>query len=554
MKHLIPKTMTAVPVLALALAVGGCGSSSDDDDMMADAGPTPQQRCEMGGGRWNADMTCTSADDVAMEQRRDTQRTAISNAITAAETAVAMVGNDSTDDDVKAAEDAIADARNAIMAAADVPTTETAANTGTVNAIEGRLTAAKTARMTAMDDAAKAAAEDAMALFNGFADAGADGNADLVLGTLTVMDEHGGSATVSADGAGGTPAVEATDTTVPMLGMWKGTELTGDTSGEMPSNTVVVYTDIAAPKATAFGDVYTLDTNGNFGGTSGDADAWLQHADNRSKIMAADFMHTGRMDHDPDPAATDDVVMIRGTFNGASGEFRCLAATPTSCASHDAADDSVRLEGAWVFDPDSGAMAMMADASYAYFGWWLHKAGGEATPEVVAFHGVTDGSTPAALAAPTDMNALGGMATYEGAAAGKYAINPGLSTASGGHWTADATLTADFGSETAAGTISGMVESFMADGQMMDWNVALGATVLSGTGVFNTGTDTTDDTGSNAVVWTIGGVDGAEAGAWSGGLRAEGDNNVPTLATGMFSATHGTVGHMVGAFGTHLEE
>ena len=82
-------------------------------------------------------------------------------------------------------------------------------------------------------------------------------------------------------------------------GMWKGTELAGDTDGAMPSNTVVVYTDVAAPKATAFGDVYTLDGNGNFGGTTGDANAWLQHADNRSKIMAAEFAHSGRKDHDP---------------------------------------------------------------------------------------------------------------------------------------------------------------------------------------------------------------------------------------------------------------
>ena len=148
---------------------------------------------------------------------------------------------------------------------------------------------------------------------------------------------------------------------------------------------------------------------------------------------------------------------------------------------------------------------------------------------------------------------MGGTATYEGAAAGKYAINPGLSTASGGHWTADATLTADFGSETAAGTISGKVDSFMAGGQMMDWSVALGETVLAGTGTFSTTNDTSADTGSNAVVWTIGGVAGAEAGSWEGGLRAEGDNNVPTLATGMFSATHGTVGHMVGAFGAKNE-
>ena len=68
----------------------------------------------------------------------------------------------------------------------------------------------------------------------------------------------------------------------------------------------------------------------------------------------------------------------------------------------------------------------------------------------------------------TAFTALGGMAIYKGAAAGKYAINPGLSTASGGHWTADATLTADFGSEATEGMISGMVENFMAGGETMN--------------------------------------------------------------------------------------
>ena len=137
---------------------------------------------------------------------------------------------------------------------------------------------------------------------------------------------------------------------------------------------------------------------------------------------------------------------------------------------------------------------------------------------------------------------------------GQYAINPGLSTASGGHWTADATLTADFGSEAVPGTISGTVDNFMAGGEMMGWSVALGETVLSTAGGFDTATDASGDTGTNAVVWTIGGVAGAKDGAWSGALYAQGDNNVPTVATGMFSATHGTVGHMTGAFGAHVEK
>ncbi len=398
--------------------------------------------------------------------------------------------------------------------------------------------------------AAEAAAKEAVALFDGIGD-----DTNLTVAITTVADEDGGTASVTATGL--TPGVDMHDDLMksaePMLGDWQGTMLTRavpDDAAANPgsSSTVVVYTDIEAPKMVPFGDVYTLDGNGNL------ANATVIDAANRSKIMATEFVHTGRKNHDPDAVATDDIARIRGTFNGASGEYRCTAASATSCASHDAGDGAVRLEGTWIFDPDSGAMATMVDPSFAYFGWWLNKGTAEGV-EAGVFHGVTDGTgNDELLAAPTNINALGGTATYSGSAAGKYAINPGLSDAHGGHWTADATLTADWGAEDAAGTISGMVESFMAGGEMMNWSVALGATVLTGTGGFNTGDDTGNPTSANAVTWTIDGVAGAEAGAWSGGLRAEGDDNVPTVATGMFSGTHGTVGHIMGAFGAHLDE
>ena len=408
--------------------------------------------------------------------------------------------------------------------------------------------------------AAEAAAKDARALFAGIGET----TSNLTVGVTEVADEDGGGmASVTATGL--TPGVGMHDDLMksaePMLGMWQGTMLTravpdDATANPGTSSTVVVYTDIEAAKAVPFGDVYDLDTNGNLAGT-GEANANVLHADNQSKISASDFMHTGRKDHDPDADSATDIAKVRGTFNGASGEYRCLAATATSCASHDAGDGAVRLEGAWVFDPDSGAMAMMADGSFAYFGWWLNKGTTEGV-EAGVFHGVTDlTGDDAQLAVPgadDGFDALGGTATYKGPAAGKYAINPGLSAASGGHWTADATLTADFGAADAAGTISGMVDSFMAGGEMMDWSVSLGETVLTTeTGAFDSSANSGSEVDGDDVVWTIGGVAGAESGSWQGDLYAPGDNNVPTVATGMFSGTHGTVGHIMGAFGAHVE-
>lgn len=392
--------------------------------------------------------------------------------------------------------------------------------------------------------AAEAAAKDAVALFDGIVETTT--NLTVTISAVADKDGDGGMASVTA--AGLTPGVGGDDvmkSAEPMLGSWQGTMLT-DTNDDDASSTVVVYTDIVAPKAVPFGDVYTLDTNGDL------ANATVILAANYSKIKATAFTHAGRMDHDPDPASATDVAMIRGTFNGASGEYRCTAATATSCASHDAGDGAVRLEGTWIFDPDSGAMATMVDPSFAYFGWWLNKGTTDGV-EAGVFHGVTDGSTPAALEAPTDINALGGTATYNGSAAGKYAIKPGLSSASGGHWTADATLTAKWGAADAPGMISGTVDGFMAGGEAMDWSVALGEAPLVAAGTFTSAGDGVTTAGDD-VVWTIGGVDGAEAGSWSGALYAEGDNNVPTVASGMFTGTHGTVGHIMGAFGAHLDE
>ncbi len=411
--------------------------------------------------------------------------------------------------------------------------------------------------------AAEAAAKDAVALFDGITD---DTNLTVVVGTAGnngVADEDGVGGMASVTATGLTPGVggdEVTKSAEPVLGDWQGTMLTDSIAADAATNpgtssTVVVYTDIEAPKPVPFGDVHRLDGNGNLA-MDADADA-DPHV---GLISASAFTHTGRVNHDPDPDSATDVARIRGMFNGAAGEYRCTAATATTCGSIESSA-GVRLTAGWIFDPDSGAMAIMADPSFAYFGWWLNKGTTEGV-EANVFHGVTDGTGDdelLGLATAATFTPLGGTATYSGSAAGKYALKPSLSAASGGHWTADATLTADFGTEAANGTISGMVENFMAGGEMMDWNVALGATVLTDTAGFDTGDDTGNPTSNNAVVWTIDGVDGAVAGAWSGNLRGPGDNNVPTVATGMFSVTHqaGTetvVGQMIGAFGAHLDE
>lgn len=149
---------------------------------------------------------------------------------------------------------------------------------------------------------------------------------------------------------------------------------------------------------------------------------------------------------------------------------------------------------------------------------------------------------------------------YKGPAAGKYAMNRGADqNATGGHWTADATLTANFegsGGVGDPGSISGMIDNFMAGDESMDWSVKLNSSNIS---ISNSAADfSTENTAAATTVWTVGGAKAAAAGSWSGDFYnqvapADGGNDVPTTVVGEFISTYGSVGHMVGAFGAHVE-
>ena len=66
----------------------------------------------------------------------------------------------------------------------------------------------------------------------------------------------------------------------------------------------------------------------------------------------------------------------------------------------------------------------------------------------------------------SNLAALTGTATYEGAALGRYYVN-GLSAQSGSEsFTADVTLTANFGNSSETGFISGDVNNFMFEGDV----------------------------------------------------------------------------------------
>ena len=186
------------------------------------------------------------------------------------------------------------------------------------------------------------------------------------------------------------------------------------------------------------------------------------------------------------------------------------------------------------------------DTAYLSFGWWLNAMGTDGDYEFDAF----------ASAVGMDPNResgedLKGRATYKGAAAGKYAI---LSTsddsASGGHFTAAATLTANFDASTDPTnpladedgvSIGGTITDFMTgETSRPNWKVTMTAPVTT--------TSVGPITGA-ATKWETGGaVPGM--GTWNADFHGEDDDDHPMAATGEFNAAigGGDIARISGAF------
>ena len=213
-------------------------------------------------------------------------------------------------------------------------------------------------------------------------------------------------------------------------------------------------------------------------------------------------------------------------------------------------DGTLTTTGTLTFDPDNDNMMYYTnDDMHAYFGWWLNKPTDERdTHTVQAFAGGTTGYEAGAPAQSVE-----GSATYTGTAAGKYVsktVSGGTTAdADTGHFTADAELTADFGSDTENGTIDGEVSGFVLTGNgetnAANWTVILDDAALSpGTATFNGVTN-----------MNFGGLTASGTGQWFGSFYNNADNDAatpPDTVTGIFDANDpgGTV-NIIGGFGAN---
>ena len=536
------------------------------------------------------EMVATGMDKAG---RMMTQRTAITNAVTAARTAVGMVDDDATEAQVTAAEKAVADLKAAIDGAADLPEgdTDVATAQGTHDTLEGLLASAKTSRTAAIAEKEKvenaAMAATAAKLFAGIA-AQNGTQATTAAGTALSAGERAAAYNDNDVPSGNTPATpidtrimvgigtddpvaltEDKKTSVDDLHGWEGKRYTAEPDDDGMYE-AMVYSDVRPTEGRKFGSAATVTATGDFEyelnaasatnpGELTEANADGDGTDDNfvaSRVASSSFDQSAGTKEFKLPTNTVR-VSLSGSYHGVAGTYYCTPAADSTCAAQVAAEgftlggtlDATNAftagGGLWTFKPsDANAKVMdTADTIYASYGWWIHTSEDGNTFTASAFVD-NKGTIPPAAA----LDDLQGSATYMGGAAGKYALSSSTGgTNDAGHFTARATLNADFSDNSITGTIDGFMDG---DGNMKDWSVELKEAAVGATGaITRTGTDQTN----NDTVWTIG-EDAADAsGEWSGTLYDNGDDGVPKVGTGTFYTQHGTSGKMVGAFGVNKQ-
>ncbi len=361
------------------------------------------------------------------------------------------------------------------------------------------------------------------------------------------------------------PLSEDKKTMVAKLHGWAGKRYTAEPDGD-GTYEAMVYSNVGEPtQGKKFG---AADTSDEFEYLLADGELALDQTTNptrypTSNVAIPGFDLTAGTKEYPLPENRERVI-IPGSYHGVPGNFYCVAGTASTCAVRLAANgfrlgetadgDNAFTQtgtgatgGTWTFKPaDPNARVMgMPDAIYASYGWWIHKSEDGNTFTASAFVD-NKGAVPAAA----DLDNLQGTATYMGGAAGKYALSSSTGgTNDAGHFTARATLNADFSDNKITGTID-MFKG--ADGMDRDWSVELKEADVGPSGVI--GRAALDDT-----VWTIGGTAAAASGWWAGTLydtaATETDaSGVPKVGTGTFYTEYGSSGKMVGAFGVNKQQ
>ena len=259
----------------------------------------------------------------------------------------------------------------------------------------------------------------------------------------------------------------------------------------------------------------------------------------------------------------DDLVMdgndvLDGAYHGVAGKFSNAGGSAINFGRNAAGELEITGDtSSLVFTPSNVAnKVMVEDKAYVNLGWWqTEDRHGEITGvKVAAFAGGDDKTYDGS----SDFQQLSGTATFEGIAAGKY-VHRSTAGLDGGHFTADAKLTANFNFEldgiTAGNSVSGMIDTFMQDGTSLGkWSVSLKANIDT---VNANGVAAIRDDDSSA---TFGQLEESTVGfdlTFSGIDR---EDDMPSGASGHFlvggagATGEQAVIDMIGAFATHNME
>ena len=369
------------------------------------------------------------------------------------------------------------------------------------------------------------------------------GNTDNV---RTGASDADGVISVTIGTAAAVPLAEDKKTTVAALRGWEGKRHTAEPTGDAGTYEAYVYSDVRPTEGNPFNEVYTLLETATATVLVGEVGVDTSDAAVAGRVASSSFDQSSGLKTFKLGENARRVV-LPGSYHGVSGSFYCTPTDAnTNCSSTVAANGFTLQGGSWAFKPGTPTAKVTEtdDTIYASYGWWLHKSEDGNTYTASAF-ATARGTVPPAA----NIDTLRGTATYMGGAVGKYALSSATGgTNDAGHFTARATLEADFNADMVSGTI----DNFMgADGMPRNWEVELKKSGVAATGEIigtaGTGTDRME------TVWTIDGKAAAASGGWSGTLYDNGSDLVPKVGTGTFNSNYGTSGRMVGAFGVNKQ-
>ena len=358
-----------------------------------------------------------------------------------------------------------------------------------------------------------------------------------------------------------------------------------DDDGNVVEEVVIVSTDIAAPKATAFAKVMGQELNVSTNvmndepAETSEALAVDETMEDVHKLVKSSAFTAGtgavltfayaQDDADPPVKAFETA----GTYNGTPGTYRCNAENNACTVTLDVKGAITGMTDGWIFTPDAGATSDVVDANYLSYGFWLKKTTDEdgvlTYNEVETFataegHGDTVGD---------DLGMVTGSATYVGGSVGVYVKNvlddqANITSATSGHFSADVELTATFGGDGVAAndkfSIGGKITDFVLQhGEENDWAVGLGLADFSGREDNDPGKSGPGNAFAGVFMGVATGDSTAAAGSWNGifhGSSAEVDHDMddttamirrqPVAVTGEFNANF-TDGNAVGGFGAN---